>query len=185
MKKLFIALGGVLLLGLIGIHFVTRAFTVSQDELQAQADKLFQKPVTLEGGGVKLTLEKPVVRLQSGSSRIGVEISATVSALGREGSGRIAASGEVVYEDRAFRAYHFQIEGLKIEGMSEFWTNRILDQVKRVLGDEFVSKLIPSLPIYRLSAEDLSKLGLPSFAHLRDVTITDGTVIIKIGLGLF
>ena len=161
-----------------GCSTVERVIRVERSEIQSRLDARF--PIEKERLMVQVKLENPVVVLEPGSDRIGMQLDVSVTApvpIGStRGQGRV--SGVLSYKrmDGAFFFTAPRIETLTLEGKTPEEVDRLRGPIEWIAG---VSLTV--FPVYSLDRSNYKEAA--ASLVLKDVSVADGGLEIEMGLG--
>ena len=171
----------------LGACGFTRTLVFTSEQLQQKLDARF--PVSKEAYRLTTTLSDPVVQLEEGTDRIGLDVTVAVEhpgvrILGKElvgagrADGRFGLTGQVQYvpEEGAFFFTNPVIHRMETEQIPD----RFADRVVRVVG-ELLGAYLSRAPIYRLKDDTLKKKATRLL--LRSVVVKEGKLRVKVGVG--
>jgi len=127
---------------------------------------------------ITTTFSDPRVILQNGSDRIGLQITATVTALGRRAvSGTLLADGQVAYipAEGTFYFDNGQVQDIQIAGLPED-----LKPVVQQLADPLIDQHLKHVVLYRLKPEDVRQELVKIF--LKSAEIKNGRLVLQLGI---
>lgn len=184
-RKLLLALATVLAVVGIGVAYAVHVFrgegfviVVTEPELQAKAAAAF--PISKTYLLVfKITYSDPVVRLDAGSDRVAVGLTATpdIEVDGRRLSGTALVSGTIRYEpaQAAFFLDGIRVESLDIAGLPERYRDESLKLTTLALSEYYAKH-----PVHVLSDADMKRRAARLL--LRSVDVQSKALVITLGL---
>lgn len=153
---------------------LTLSFTAEQ--LQSMLQQRF--PVQQKDVFITTTFSDPRVMLQDGSDRIGLQITATVTALGRKAAtGNLLADGQIAYvpAEGTFYFENGRVLDIQIAGLPED-----LKSVVQQLADPLIDQHLKHVALYRLKPEDTQQALVKTF--LKSAEIKNGRLVLQIGV---
>ncbi len=166
------------LLVLSGCSYTHTVIRIEGSEIQQRLDERF--PIQKKRLMIETRLENPVVLLEPGSDRIGLQLDVSITPPQplKPLSGRGSVSGKLSYKriDGAFFFTEPRLETLTLDGKTPDEVTKWREPVEWVTG-----KALEILPVYRLDREDLKQAA--ASIVLQDVRVEDGGLNVTLGIG--
>ena len=171
----------VILLGVVGDWACSsspfrKRMVFTREDLQKKVAPQF--PLKQKGKLIAVTFSQPLVVLEKGGDRLGLQLDVKVApALGKKYEGRAEVDGEIEYrpDKGEFFVVDPQVRRLHIDDVPQKYQEPI-----RQLANKAATRFLADVPVYKLDQKNF-KQSLAKLV-LKSVLVENGELVVEVGL---